>query len=108
MSHYLDEESMGSSGKAGCGSDWGGRGSKSRDSIRRDSSVSVSTNGTQFEESKRMIQSLVVGVQNVQNSTAFAAAAAKKEQASTTKASTSMGNDVKKVAEDVGETKKTS
>ena len=64
----------------------------------------MSTNGTKFEELKGMIQSLAVGIQNVQNSTAFAAAEAKKEQASTTNAITSMENDVKKVAEDVGET----
>ena len=105
---------MESTGIVGCGADWSsGRGSKSRNSRSRDSSICVSTNGTQFEESQGMIpsqvgmiQSLAIGVQNVQKSTAFAAAEAKKEQASTTKAITSMGNDVKKVAEDFGETQK--
>ena len=102
----LDEESMDSSGKVGGDSDWSGRGSRSRDS-----STSVSTKEPNLMKS--MIQSLAAGVQNVQNSSsaaAFAAAEAKKEQVattcaitSTTKAITSMGNDVKKVAEDVGE-----
>ena len=78
--------------------------------------VGVSTKGVHLDELQIMFQSLAAGVQNVQSSTsaaAFAAVEAKKEQVattcaitSTTKGITSMENDVKKVAEDVGETKK--